>query len=51
MNLDNTTPTSLQNDTQDSQEVKNNTNADNTGLGKAVEHIKVNEAIDYSANY
>mgnify|MGYP007083411582 CR=1 FL=1 len=50
MNLDNTTPTSLQNDTQDSQEVKNNTNADNTDIGKAVDLIKVNEAIDNSAN-
>ena len=50
MNLDNTKPTSLQNDTQDSQEVKNNTNADNTDIGKAVDLIKVNEAIDTSAN-
>lgn len=50
MNLDNTTPTSLQNDTQDSQEVKNNTNADNTDIGKAVDLINVNEAIDTSAN-
>ena len=50
MNLDNMKPTSLQNDTQDFQEVKNNTNADNTDIGKAVDLIKVNEAIDTSAN-